>query len=282
LNKNIVQEVVANKTDVGKRLDIFVSETDSISRSAAQKLAANEQVLVNGAPRKSNYKISLGDRVILKQIEKGKTVLDIPIIFEDENILVIDKPAGITVHPAAGEKDLTLAEILPQPVFIVHRLDKGTSGVMVFARNEKAAEYLKKQFHDRKVTKVYKALVSGDISEDSGSIDISLGRSLTARGNIVPTENGKGAVTSFKVIERYTDYTFVEAMPKTGRTHQIRTHFAAIGHPLYGDVRYGGPTTERIFLHAYSLSFMNPKTKKKQEFISPLTESSQAILKHLL
>jgi 23S rRNA pseudouridine1911/1915/1917 synthase len=282
LNKNIVQEVVANKTDVGKRLDIFVSETDSISRSAAQKLAANEQVLVKGAPRKSNYKISLGDRVILKQIEKGKTVLDIPIIFEDENILVIDKPAGITVHPAAGEKDLTLAEILPQPVFIVHRLDKGTSGVMVFARNEKAAEYLKKQFHDRKVTKVYKALVSGDISEDSGSIDISLGRSLTARGNIVPTENGKGAVTSFKVIERYTDYTFVEAMPKTGRTHQIRTHFAAIGHPLYGDVRYGGPTTERIFLHAYSLSFLNPKTKKKQEFISPLTESSQAILKHLL
>jgi len=281
LNKKFVQELTVTETEAKGRLDVFVAEKYGITRSAAQKLAESGRVKVNGASRKSNFKLKMGDRVSLMQFVREEATLDIPIIYEDKDVIVIDKPAGITVHPAPGEKELTLSEVLPQPVFVVHRLDKGTSGVMVFARNEKAAAHLKKQFHDRLVTKVYKALVGGIIKENSGSIDISLGRSLTARGKIIPTENGRGAVTDFKVIKRFTDSTLVEAMPKTGRTHQIRTHFAAIGHPLLGDVRYGGSGGGRVFLHAFSLAFVNPVTGKRQEFISPLPTQLTDILSTL-
>ena len=281
MNKKFVQELTVTETEAKGRLDVFVAEKYGITRSAAQKLAESGRVKVNGASRKSNFKLKMGDRVSLMQFVREEATLDIPIIYEDKDVIVIDKPAGITVHPAPGEKELTLSEVLPQPVFVVHRLDKGTSGVMVFARNEKAAAHLKKQFHDRLVTKVYKALVGGIIKENSGSIDISLGRSLTARGKIIPTENGRGAVTDFKVIKRFTDSTLVEAMPKTGRTHQIRTHFAAIGHPLLGDVRYGGSGGGRVFLHAFSLAFVNPVTGKRQEFISPLPTQLTDILSTL-
>lgn len=281
MNKKFVQEFTVTGSEAKRRLDVFVVEKFVITRSAAQKLAESSQVMINGVFQKSNFKLKAGDKVALLSSAREESALDVPIIYEDKAVIVIDKPPGITVHPAPGEKELTLSEILPQPIFVVHRLDKGTSGVMVFARNEEAAAHLKKQFHDRLVKKVYKALVSGIIKENSGSIDISLGRSLTARGKIIPTEDGRGAVTNFKVITRYYDSTLVEAMPKTGRTHQIRTHFAAIGHPLLGDVRYGGPGTGRVFLHAFSLAFVNPITGKKQEFISPLPSQLSDILRDL-
>ncbi len=281
MNKNIVQDILVDTANSGKRLDIFVAEKCEITRSAAQKLAAAGQITVNGEVAKSNRKVIAGDTVVCHKLIRNEQVTDIPVLYQDSEIIVIDKPSGITTHPAPGEKDLTVFELLPQPVFVVHRLDKGTSGVMVLAKTEKAAENLKKQFHDRKVKKVYKALASGIVAENQGSIDISLGRSLNARGKIIPVHEGRGAVTDFTVIKRYQEWTLLDAMPKTGRTHQIRTHFSSIGHPLYGDLRYGGKEQSRVFLHAYSLTITSPKTGKRQEFISPLPVELTSILSTL-
>lgn len=281
MNSKIVQKLIASENDKGLRLDLFLADKLKISRSASQKIINSELLLINKKAAKSNYKIQPADVIEIKKADANNFIPDIPIIFEDAGIIVIDKPSGITVHPAPGEKELTLAELLPKPNFVVHRLDKGTSGVMVFAKTLGVANYLKKQFHDRETKKVYKALVAGTLTELSGSIDINLGRSLTTRGKIIPTVEGRGAITDFKVIKEYPGYTFIEAMPRTGRTHQIRTHFSAIGHPLYGDTRYGSNEGGRIFLHSYSLRFINPTTKEAQEFISQLPGSLKSILDDL-
>ncbi len=281
MNKIIIQDILVGATYSGKRLDIFIAEKCGVTRSAAQKLASAGLITVNGDVAKSNRKLVVGDKVLCLKSSRNEILTEIPVLYQDDDIIVIDKPSGVTTHPAPGEKDLTVSELLQQPIYVVHRLDKGTSGVMVLARNEKAAMNLKKQFHDRKVKKVYKALASGNIADNQGSIDISLGRSLNARGKIIPVHDGRGAVTDFKVTHRYQDWTLLEAMPKTGRTHQIRTHFSSIGHPLYGDLRYGSKEQSRVFLHAYSLAFMSPRTSKLQEFISPLPNELAMILSML-
>jgi 23S rRNA pseudouridine1911/1915/1917 synthase len=216
----------------------------------------------------------------------------IQTIFEDNDVLVIDKPAGITVHPADGETDTTIAEIFADKYtgdkgsdrdMIVHRLDKGTSGVMVLAKNPSARAFLVNEFKKRKVHKKYLALLTGKLKPEEGIIDMPLARDIVKRQRIAPAEEGKDAKTLYKVVKYYFGHTLIEANPKTGRTHQIRVHFSAIGYPIYGDQRYGNPKeiTQRIFLHAAELSFIHPKTGKRVKFISPLPEELEKVLKGL-
>lgn len=216
----------------------------------------------------------------------------IQTIFEDKDILVIDKPAGITVHPAEGETDITVSEIfqdkytgekLGERDLIVHRLDKGTSGVMVLAKNPKSRESLMNQFKERKVRKKYLALLDGKLRPTEGIIDMPLSRDLIKRQRVAPAEEGKDAKTLYKVIQYYRNHTLVEARPKTGRTHQIRVHFSAIGFPLYGDKRYGriDDKTTRIFLHAAELSFIHPTKGERVKFTSDLSKELQDVLAKL-
>jgi 23S rRNA pseudouridine1911/1915/1917 synthase len=227
--------------------------------------------------------------MVEKYKQKG---LEIGIIYEDSDILVINKPAGITVHPASGEQEITVSEMFADSYqgkcntdrdMIVHRLDKGTSGVMVMAKNEASRDSLIAQFAARMVTKKYIALVMGKVFPAEGVIDIPLARDSSVRNKISPLETGKESKTLYKVTKLYDGYTLISASPKTGRTHQIRVHFAAIGHPIYGDSRYGTPNAEinRIFLHAEEISFTHPTTGKKLKFTCDLPEELKCVLTKL-
>jgi 23S rRNA pseudouridine1911/1915/1917 synthase len=267
LNKKFVQKLVLNKAESSERLDLILSKKLSISRSQAQKLIKEGLADVKDGA------------VSIYELEKSTSRPNIPIIYEDKDILVIDKPAGITAHPAPGEKEITVAEIFEKAI-VVHRLDKGTSGVMVLAKNQKAAESLKGQFQARKVAKKYIALIHGKLLPDEGVIDMPLSRNLIARNKIAPAEEGRDAKTLYKVLKYYRGFTLVEAKPKTGRTHQIRVHFSAIGFPLFGDARYGNSAdkTDRVFLHAAELSFLHPTTGERVTYISKLPLELEKVL----
>ena len=236
-------------------------------------------VLVGDQTFTSSYTLVARDQVTTYAMPKNGLKTDIPVIFEDKDILVIDKPSGITAHPAPGENDITVAEVFGKAT-IVHRLDKGTSGVMVLAKNTKAAESLRSQFQARKVSKKYLALVHGKLQPEEGVIDMPLSRSLMQRNKIAPADEGRDAKTLYKIVKYYPGFTLVEANPKTGRTHQIRVHFSAIGFPLFGDARYGKSTdeTDRMFLHAAELSFLHPTTSKRVTFKSKLPKELEKIL----
>ena len=211
------------------------------------------------------------------------------VLYEDEDVVAIDKPAGVSTHPAPGEKDISLSEVVAKYLdtdidnqgmdLVVHRLDKGTSGVILFAKNQGARAALKKQFADRSISKTYLTLVSGVMETSTGKIDIPLGRNINSRGRFDPKVEGKPAVTEFNVIKGFLHFTYLAAMPKTGRTHQIRTHFSAIGHPVAGDKRYGyvGNEFPRIFLHAASITFESPQSGVKT-IKSALPEELSALL----
>ncbi len=215
------------------------------------------------------------------------------ILYEDNDLLVLDKPAGISTHPAPGEADETLSEQVAAYLhtdvengginLVVHRLDKGTSGVIVFAKNQTARENLQQQFANRKTQKEYLVLVSGSTPDNHGEIDIPLARNQTTRGRFDPTVDGKSAVTEFEVMRRYRDFTYLLARPRTGRTHQIRTHFSAIGYPVAGDQRYGykGTPMARIFLHATRLTLSSPSSGKPLIFESPLPTELDDLLSTL-
>ena len=233
-----------------------------------------------------------GDKVTLFEALKGE-IPKIDIIFEDKDILVIDKPAGITVHPAPGETNKTVAEVFEDKYqgkhqtdrdMIVHRLDKGTSGVMVLAKNVLARESLSMQFAKRKVNKTYIALVYGKMIPTEGVIDMPLARDLVSKNRIAPADEGKDSKTIYKVIEQYKGYALVSANPKTGRTHQIRVHFSALAHPLFGDVRYGAKekVAKRIFLHAKEISFIHPSSGKRVKYRSELPVELKDILLSLM
>lgn len=283
--------MTAKKPDLDIRLDLVLTKRLSISRSQAQKMVREGLVAVNGNSVNSKYLVTKGDKITLSEAKKSVTP-DIQIIFEDKDILVIDKPAGITVHPAPGESDITIAEIFSYKFtgkqvtdrdMIVHRLDKGTSGIMVLAKNVKAKESLTKQFAKRKVTKTYITLVHGRVTPNEGVIDMPLARDLIAKNRIAPADEGKDAKTIYKVAKYFKGFTLISATPKTGRTHQIRVHFAAIGHYLYGDERYGVKDVgaKRIFLHAAELSFIHPGNEKRVKFVSPLPSELSHVLAKL-
>ena len=288
----------------GKRLDAYITSIDSeITRTAAQRLIEQGNILVNGEKKKTAYKVSNGDIITIekeepKEIELKAQNIPIDIIYEDDDIIVVNKPKGMVVHPANGNPDGTLVnaimaickdslsgiggEIRPG---IVHRLDKDTTGVLVIAKNNYAHQNIAKQIQDRTTKKIYIALVKGKINEDNGVIELPIGRDPTDRKKMAVVKGGKPALTKFKVLRRYEGYTLLEIELKTGRTHQIRVHMSHIGHPVVGDSVYSngknpfGVTSQ--MLHAHVLGFVHPTKGEYMEFIAPLPEEFDEILKKL-
>jgi 23S rRNA pseudouridine1911/1915/1917 synthase len=284
----------------GERLDKYVAEQCQISRSYAQKLIDDGQVAVNGHAAKSSQKLNARDRIVVN-IPPPSTISlspeDIPlrVVYEDNDLLVIDKPAGLVVHPAAGHRSGTLVNAILARCpdlgsingtirpGIVHRLDKDTSGLMMVAKNEAAQRSLSRQIKQRSIKKGYLALVLGHLTPEHGAIDAPIGRHPKDRKRMAVVSEGREARTAYRVVKYLDSHTLVEAMPETGRTHQIRVHFAAIGHPIFGDHVYGkrSPLLGRQFLHAHQLGFKLPSSGKFVEFRAELPQELQEVLKQL-
>ena len=282
------------------RLDKYLTEVlPQFSRAYLQKLIEEGHVLVNGQMAKASQKLSKSDRITVELPPSPGHPLAEPIplavIYEDEDILVIDKPAGLTVHPAPGHPShtlvnavlahcpgLTMSNELVRPG-IVHRLDKDTSGLIVIAKNDQAREYLVAQFKRHTVTKGYLVLIKGRLSPEQGIVEAPIGRDPHRRQRMAIVEAGKDAITRYQVRKYLANYTLVEVSPLTGRTHQIRIHLSAIGCPVVGDPIYGIKSAhlDRQFIHAYRLGFRLPSTKQYQEFTSPLPADLEQVLEHL-
>ncbi len=294
----------AEPGQAGKRLDVFLTgEVPEMTRSHIQKLIDEGRVTVNGMAAKANAKLKPGDEVVfvIPQPEELKVEgEDIPldILYEDSDLIVINKPRGMVVHPAPGNtsgtlvnallfhcKDLSGINGVMRPG-IVHRLDKDTSGVMMAAKNDLAHLSLAGQIKDREVTRRYTALVHGNIQEPGGVVEAPIGRDPQDRKKMaVVLKNSKPALTRYTVLERYGDYTLVECKLETGRTHQIRVHLVYLGHPVVGDPKYG--TRKAHFglqgqaLHAGVLGFRHPRTGDYLEFSAPVPEPMAGIIKKL-
>ncbi len=310
----------------GKRLDAFLSERiEGWSRSRLQRLIENGDVLVNEKPAKPSYKLHDGDEIDVDLVEVPVAVFEpenipLDIVFEDEYLAVINKPAGMVVHPGAGISSGTLANALAfyfgfgssdlgiagdrqseisnlkSQIGLVHRLDKDTSGLIVVAKDEQTHEALAEQFRERTVQKKYIALVHGSIRENSGTIDRPIARDRWHRTKMTVAANGRHALSLWKVRERFEKFTLLDVLIKTGRTHQIRVHLASINHPVVGDATYneGRDNTindadvkraveklDRFFLHSASLSFTHPKSTERLKFTSELPEELAQLLKTL-
>jgi 23S rRNA pseudouridine1911/1915/1917 synthase len=282
------------------RLDKYLTQVlPQFSRAYLQKLIEQGHVLVNGQITKASQRLNKADRITIELPPlPGRPLaepISLAIIYEDEDILVIDKPAGLTVHPAPGHPSHTLVNAIlahcpgltmnnePMRPGIVHRLDKDTSGLIVIAKNDFAREYLTAQFRSRTVTKGYLVLVKGRLSSEQGVIEAPIGRDPHRRQRMAIVETGKEATTQYRVRKYLDTYTLVEVTPLTGRTHQIRIHLSAIGYPVVGDPTYGIKSAylNRQFIHAYRLGFRLPSTKQYQEFTSPLPMDLEQALEHL-
>ncbi|CCJ33399.1 RluA family pseudouridine synthase [Caloramator australicus] len=298
-----IRTFLVESNDVGKRIDVFLSEKiEDMSRSRIQKLIEDNKIKVNAKEIKSNYKIKNGDEItvevpkpVMLQIQAED--IDIDILYEDDDIVVVNKPQGMVVHPAAGNYTGTLVNALLKKCRtlssingvirpgIVHRIDKDTSGVLVVAKNDYAHQHLAEQIKEHTVKRVYIALTEGVIKQDQGTIDKPIGRHPIHRKKMAVIENGKRAVTHFKVLERYKENTLVEARLETGRTHQIRVHMAYIGYPLVGDPVYGFKKQKFNLkgqaLHAMVLGFIHPRTGEYMEFSSPLPDYFQNLIEKL-
>lgn len=291
------------------RLDTFLTERTDITRSHIQKLIREGMVTVNGKCEKPGYTIKAADRIELTIKDEPKEVLvpeDIPldVIHEDDSIVVVNKPPGMVVHPAAGNRSGTLMNALayrydrlcsvgaPLRPGVVHRLDKDTSGLIVIARENRAYYRLVEQFRERDIEKKYRALVYGNLKDDTGEIIAMIGRSASDRKKMsIRTRRGKEAVTHFTVVKRFSDATFVTVKILTGRTHQIRVHFASSGHPVLGDMTYGRKdslrtgekkiTFPRQMLHAYYLKLKHPSTGEVMAFEAPVPEDMEKVIREL-
>lgn len=290
--------------EAGKRLDVFLAESVAgLSRSAAQNLLEQGAVTRNGKPAKKNEKTAPGDVIEItlpepEPLDIPATPMELSIVYEDDDVLVIDKPKGLVVHPAAGHRDDTLVNGLlyarGQTLSgingvlrpgIVHRIDKDTSGLLVVAKNDLAHTVLASQLKDHSMYRTYEAVVCGVLREDSGTVDAPIGRCPGERKRMAVLPGGRRAVTHWEVIARYRGYTHVRCRLETGRTHQIRVHMAHIGHPILGDSVYGrrkpelGQSTQ--CLHAASLSFSHPRTGLPVLVVSPLPPYFQQVLEKL-
>ncbi len=283
------------------RLDKYLTQVlPQFSRAYLQKLIGQGYILVNGQRVKANQRLNRVDRITVElpplPVHPSAEPIPLTIVYEDEDILVIDKPAGLTVHPAPGHPSHTLVNAvlahcpglamsneLLRPG-IVHRLDKGTSGLIVVAKNDFAREYLAAQFKSRTVTKGYLVLVKGRLSPERGIIEAPIGRDPHSRRRMAVVEAGKEATTQYQVRKYLDNYTLVEVTPLTGRTHQIRVHLSAIGCPVVGDPVYGIKSAyiNRQFVHAHRLGFHLPSTKQYQEFSSPLPMDLEQALEYLV
>ena len=287
-----------------ERLDSYISKSNlDLSRSMVQKLIKENRVFVNGKNEKESYKIKVNDNITI-QIEEPKSskleAQDIPlnIIYEDNDIIVINKPKGMVVHPGNGNPDNTLVnavlahckgslsgiggEIRPG---IVHRIDKDTSGLIIVAKNDKSHINLSEQIKNHEVTKIYTALVKGNISEDEATIDMPIGRDKKDRKKMSVTRDGKEAVSHIKVVKRYGNYTLIRVKIDTGRTHQIRVHMAKIGHPVVGDEVYSSGKNEfgvkGQMLHSTILKFKHPISGKEIMLEAPLPQYFEDVLSKL-
>ncbi|MBE6613148.1 MAG: RluA family pseudouridine synthase [Ruminococcaceae bacterium] len=299
--------------DVGKRLDVYISESESVTRSAAQKLIASENVTVNGKFPAKNYKLRLGDEVeteLPEPVSDDAVPQDIPldIVFEDADLLVVNKPRGMVVHPAAGNPDGTLVNAL---LFhcadslsgiggvirpgIVHRIDKDTSGLLIVAKNDNSHLHLAAQIKEHSFEREYRAIVLGNLRDDHGTVDAPIGRDVRDRKRMAVTADGRPARTHYEVLERFSamghSYTFVRCILETGRTHQIRVHMKSLGHPLLGDTLYGGGSTKFEIscsslisgqcLTASHIGFVHPTTGEFLRFSCPLPDYFNKILTKL-
>jgi len=288
-----------------ERLDAFVTRSvENMSRSAVQKLLEEGHILLNGKPGKKNDKLSPGDRVEVtvpkpKEVDIAPKEMPLDIVYEDDDVLVLNKPKGLVVHPAAGHQDDTLVngllyamgdslsgingELRPG---IVHRIDKDTSGLLAVAKNDLAHTVLASQLKDHTMARTYEAIVCGSFREDSGTVDAPIGRHPTDRKKMcVTARNSKNAVTHWEVVARYRGYTHIRCRLETGRTHQIRVHMAHIGHPILGDTVYGHKKPElgqdSQCLHAGALCFRHPRHGQPVMVFAPLPEYFTAVLSKL-
>ena len=291
---------IAGIEDVGTRIDKWlISKEIDITRNSLQKLIDDGGVTVNGSPVGKSYKLRNGDSVLIdipepKELEVEAQDIPIDIVYEDDELLVVNKPKGMVVHPAPGNPDKTLVNAL---LFhcegrlssingvirpgIVHRIDKNTSGLLVVAKTDNAHNFLAQQISEHSFTREYRAVVCGRFGEQSGTVDAPIGRDKRDRKKMcVCMQNSKNAVTHFEVIEQYDKYAYMKFILETGRTHQIRVHCAYIGHPVLGDDVYGKPFKglEGQCLHAKKLGFIHPQTKEYMEFESELPDYFTGVL----
>lgn len=299
-----MKEFIVEKEEIGKRLDAYLSlKNEKISRTMVQKLIEEGNILVNGKNPKASYKVSEGDKITLEEIEPKEISLKaqdiaVDIIYEDKDIIVVNKPKGLVVHPANGNPDGTLVnaimaickgslsgiggEIRPG---IVHRLDKDTSGIIIIAKNDEAHINLSEQIKNREVKKTYIALVRGFVKENEATINMPIGRSPKDRKKMAVVKNGKNAITHIKVLERFNNYTLLQVNIETGRTHQIRVHLSEIGYPIVGDYTYSNGKNEFGIvgqcLHAKSLKFRHPITNKEMYLEAELPQYFKDVIRKL-
>ncbi|MCQ4935784.1 MULTISPECIES: RluA family pseudouridine synthase [Anaerotignum] len=295
----------AEREDVGCRIDVFIADNiDELSRSGVQRLIEEGHVRLNGAAVKANYKLREKDIIDVK-IPEAKTVEILPenipldILYEDKDVIIVNKPQGMVVHPAPGHTSGTLVNALmyhcgdelsgingEKRPGIVHRIDKDTSGVLMIAKNDVAHQSLAEQLAEHSITRKYNAIVFNGFQEDEGTVDQPIGRNPLDRKKMAVTQkHSRRAVTHYRVLERMGNFTFIEAQLETGRTHQIRVHLTFIGHPLLGDTVYGPKKQpfhlEGQALHARVLGFVHPSTGQYMEFEAPLPENYEKLLMRL-
>ncbi len=306
--------VTVSAEEAHQRLDLFLSrKLEQFSRSAFQRWIESGHVTVQGERCKAHYQVKAGEEIQItlppqEPLELVPEPIPVQIVYEDDVLLVVDKAAGMVVHPGAGNRTGTLANALVHHFQvisragtirpgIVHRLDKDTSGLMVVAKNDQAHEFLADQFKAREVEKRYLALVHGHLEEKEGTVDVPLGRDPRARTRMsTRARRSRSALTRYQVIRYYTNFTYVQVSPLTGRTHQIRVHFQHLGHPVVGDETYGKKASsnlkdpaqaqavrnlERHFLHAAFLAFLHPESKERVSFERTLPEELAQFLSAL-
>ena len=299
-----MKQIIVTNLNENTRLDSYiVSNTDDMSRECVQRLIEEEKITVNGKKSKSSYKVKENDCInidedIPKEAKIEAQDIKIDIVYEDNDIIVVNKPKGLVVHPGNGNEDGTLAnammfickdslsgiggEIRPG---IVHRLDKDTSGILIIAKNDNSHINLSEQIKNHEVQKTYIALVRGNVKANEATIDMPIGRSLKDRKKMCVRKDGKNAITHFKVLKRYGNYTLLEVKIETGRTHQIRVHLSEIGNPIIGDYTYSNGKNEFEIvgqcLHSYNIKFRHPVTNNNMDLTAKLPEYFEKLIEHL-
>lgn len=305
MNENGLQRLTVSPEDAGVRIDKYLAEQlPDITRSYLQKLLKDGSVQMNGKPVKASTKTAVGALIALTIPEPEEPEIlpeDIPldILYEDSDVILINKPKDMVVHPAAGHYTGTLVNALMYHCKgdlsgingvlrpgIVHRIDKDTTGVLIVCKNDRAHNALAEQLKEHSITRKYRAIVCGNLKEDEGTVDAPLGRHPQDRKKMaIVRSGGKRAVTHYRVLERFGNYTYIECRLETGRTHQIRVHMASLGHPLLGDEIYGRAKSpfklEGQTLHAMVLGFIHPTTGEYMEFEAPLPEYFEKLLEKL-
>jgi 23S rRNA pseudouridine1911/1915/1917 synthase len=286
----MILEITENQA--GERIDRFLADSQDLTRSFLQKILKEGEVIVNGKSVKANYKLRKGDRIefeIPEAVEPDIVAEDIPlsILYEDADVLVVDKPKGMVVHPAAGHYSRTLVNAVMYHCRgelsgingvlrpgIVHRIDRDTTGSIIICKNDMAHNEIARQLKEHSINRRYRAIVTGVLKDEEGTIEGAIGRDKKDRKKMAITADGKPAVTHYRVLQRFKHYTYVECVLETGRTHQIRVHMASIGHPLLGDEVYGRRSDkykcEGQCLHAMTLGFHHPRTGEYIEVNAPL------------